>query len=157
MRKSKELLKDEIWELIQKTEFAHISYVDGEGNPQIKMLFCNFHKGMSKFYFSTNTSSLHVQHLCRRSKACVYISDSVNFKGLMLSGEMIVHHDHDTKQLLWHDTDIQYYPKGVDDEDYTVLEFVVQHGRYYNGKSYDLGKDVFYDARFGEEIIENIL
>lgn len=75
----------------------------------------------------------------------------------MLSGEMIVHHDHDTKQLLWHDTDIQYYPEGVDDEDYTVLEFVVQHGRYYNGKSYDLGKDVFYGARFGDEIIENIL
>lgn len=155
MKEEMELLKKELWSLIQRTQFAHISYIDDEEKPQVKMLFCNFHIGMSRFFFSTNTSSQHVQELSKRPKACVYISDSENFKGLALTGEMITHHDYETKKLLWHDTDIKYYPKGVNDEDYTVLEFVVESGRYYNGKSYDLGKDIFYDKIFGTELIEN--
>ncbi|MDF2541713.1 MAG: pyridoxamine 5-phosphate oxidase [Herbinix sp.] len=155
MNKDMDDLKDELWNLIQRTHFAHISYIDDEDRPQTKMVFCNFHKGISTFYFSSNTSSNHVQLLSERPKTCVYISDSVNFKGLMLNGDMIVHRDHDTKQLLWHDTDVQYYPKGVEDEDYTVLEFVVHSGRYFNGRNYDLDKEVFYDKRFGDKIIEN--
>lgn len=155
MKQEMEVLKDELWSLIQRTQFAHISYIDEEDKPQTKMVFCSFHKGMSRFYFSTNTSSHHVQQLIKRPQACVYISDSINFKGLMLNGEMVVHHDHDTKQLLWHDGDSRYYPKGVDDEDYTVLEFVVHSGRYYNGRNYDLEREIFYDKRFGDEVIEN--
>lgn len=155
MDKDMEDLKDELWSLVQRTKFAHISYIDDEDKPQTKMVFCNFHKGMSTFYFSSNTSSHHVQLLSKIPKTCLYISDSVNFKGLMLNGEMIVHHDHDTKQLLWHDTDTMYYPKGVDDEDYTVLEFVVHSGRYYNGRNHDLSKEVFCDKRFGDKVIEN--
>lgn len=155
MNKEMEDLKDELWSLIQRTQFAHISYIDEEDKPQTKLVFCSFHKGMSTFYISTNTSSRHVQSLSKSPKTCVYISDTENFKGLMLNGEMIVHHDTDTKQILWHDRDIQYYPKGVKDEDYTVLEFIVQSGRYYNGRNHDLEKEVFYDERFGDKVIEN--
>lgn len=155
MNKAMEDLKNELWNLVQKTKFAHISYIDDEDKPQTKMVFCNFHKGLSSFYFSSNTSSHHVQQLSKRPKTCLYISDPTNFKGLMLNGKMLVHHDHDMKQLLWHDTDIRYYPKGVDDDDYTVLEFVVHSGRYYNGMSHNLDKEVLYDKCFGDKVIEN--
>lgn len=36
--------------------------------------------------------------------------------------------------MLWNEGDEIYYSKGVDDEDYCVIEFQADYGRYY---SYD--------------------
>ena len=37
----------------------------------------------------------------------------------------------ENKALIWNEGDEKYYPNGVDDEDYCVLEFQTDHGRYY--------------------------
>ena len=42
------------------------------------------------------------------------------------------------KEGLWEACDKTYYPKGVTDQDYCVLKFTAQNGRYYsNFKSDD--------------------
>lgn len=33
--------------------------------------------------------------------------------------------------MMWKDGDEQYYPNGVDDDDYCILEFIAEIGRYY--------------------------
>lgn len=60
--------------------------------------------------------------------------------GVCLNGKAIVHFEKEYRELLWHDGDEKYYPKGVDDEDYCVIEFVADSGRYYR---YDGKGDLF--------------
>lgn len=83
---------------------------------------------------------------------CLYFSDDNSFEGICLFGRAETHFEREYKQLLWNDGDEKYYPKGIDDEDYCILEFVADSGRYYryDGKgdlskaeidSYDAGKE----------------
>ena len=43
----------------------------------------------------------------------------------------MVHLEREYKELLWNEGDEKYYPKGIDDEDYCILEFVAESGRFY--------------------------
>lgn len=42
----------------------------------------------------------------------------------------MVHTDRAHREMLWHDWDVKYYPGGVDDEDYCVVEFLADGARY---------------------------
>lgn len=33
--------------------------------------------------------------------------------------------------MLWNEGDDKYYPNGVEDEDYCILEFIAESGRFY--------------------------
>ena len=101
---------------------------------------------------STNTSSEHVQALLKNNRACLYFDDCQTFQGVCFIGTVIVHFDQEHKAMIWNKGDEKYYPNGVDDEDYCVLEFQANHGRYYryDGKGdisanelakYDKGKE----------------
>lgn len=150
------MIKDELKSFINTIHFAHIGYNDDNNEPNIKMVFCQYHKGISNFYISTNTSSIHVQQLKKNSKACLYIDNQDTFQGLMLKGNIIIHHDHEHKAALWTAEDIQYYKNGIDDEDYCVLEFVVDSGRYYSaGRSINLEKELFINDS-EDKIVKNL-
>lgn len=123
----------ELRELVYSAEFADIGFIDSTGTPGIRRVFCTWHKGMRAHLISTNTSSLHVQEFMKNSKACLYFEDSNRFKGLCLSGKVIVHFEPEYKELLWNEGDEKYYSKGVADEDYCILEFVADRGRFYMG------------------------
>lgn len=121
----------ELKELVFKSGFADIGFIDSMGRPSIRRVFCTWHRGLKAHLISTNTSSLHVQELMKNEKACLYFENSSQFKGLCLSGKVIVHHEPEYKELLWEEGNEKYYPQGVTDEDYCVLEFVADSGRYY--------------------------
>ena len=61
----------------------------------------------------------------------MYFSDDSTFEGLCLFGRTVIHHERMFRELLWNDGDEKYYPNGIDDEDYCILEFVAESGRYY--------------------------
>ena len=42
-----------------------------------------------------------------------------------------MHFEKEYRQLLWNEGDEKYYPKGVEDPDYCILEIVADSGRYY--------------------------
>ena len=109
-------------------------------------------KGIGRHLISTNTSSEHVKGLMNNNNACLYFSDDRTFEGLCLFGKFVVHFEKEYKKLLWNEGDEKYYPKGIDDKDYCVLEFVTDSGRFYryDGKgdisseellSFDEGKE----------------
>ncbi|MDE6419104.1 MAG: pyridoxamine 5'-phosphate oxidase family protein [Lachnospiraceae bacterium] len=125
---------NEIDNLVKEAGFASIGFLDEDGNPSIRRVFCTWHKGVGNHLISTNTSSQHVQAILKNNRTCLYFDNCQTFQGVCFTGTVIVHFDYEHKALIWNDGDEIYYPKGVDDEDYCVLEFQADHGRYY---SYD--------------------
>jgi len=122
-----------IGNLIDKANVSIISSINPEGYPNTKaMLPPRKREGIKSIYFSTNTSSMRVKQYCENSKACVYFYDKRFFRGVMLIGKMEVLHDENIKEIIWHDGDEMYYPKGISDPDYCVLRFSAQEGRYYS-------------------------
>lgn len=122
---------NEIDKLVKNSRFASIGFLDKAGNPSIRKVFSTWHKGLGGHLISTNTSSQHVQALLENNKACLYFDNSRTFQGVCLTGTVTVHFDHEYKAMMWNKGDEKYYPNGVDDEDYCVLEFRAEHGRYY--------------------------
>lgn len=125
------MTREEIMDLIDRSLFATIGYDDERGRPSVCRVFCVWHRGLGRHLISTNTSSAHVQSLLKDSRVCLYFSDDAAFEGVCLQGEAIVHRDRSFKELLWNPGDEKYYPKGVDDEDYCVLEIVAHSARFY--------------------------
>ena len=125
------MTKQELMSLINRSLFATIGYVDEDGKQNVRRVFCVWHKGLGRHLISTNTSSEHIKSLMKNDNACIYFSDDKAFEGLCLYGKFVIHFEKEYKQLLWNDGDEKYYPKGVEDEDYCILEFIAESGRYY--------------------------
>lgn len=140
-----------VWELVKRTEFAQLGFLDERGLPGIRTVWCTWHKGLKAHYISTNTSSLHVQASLNNKEGCLYFYDSNSFEGVCLRGRLITHQDREHRELLWAEDSIQYYPKGVMDNDYTVLELEVEEGRYYgSGCSLNITKEDIDETNFGD-------
>ena len=122
---------DEIMNLIDCSLFATIGYTDEQGRQNVRRVFCVWHKRLGRHLISTTTSSSHIQSLLRNRNICLYFSDDVFFEGICLFGEAIVHFEREYKELLWNEGDEKYYPKGIDDGDYCILEVAAESGRYY--------------------------
>lgn len=84
-------------------------------------------------YMSTNYSSRRTGQFLQNKKCSIYYCDESSYKGVMLTGRMEVCTDHETKALIWKDSDRIYYPEGVDDPDYCVFRFTADKGNYYHG------------------------
>ena len=146
------MTKDEMMDLINRSLFATFGYIDEENRPNVRRAFCVWHKGIGRHLISTNTSSSHIKSFQKDDRMCLYFSDDESFEGICLYGKAVVHFDREYKELLWNEGDEKYYPKGIEDEDYCILEFVADSARYYryDGKgdldkaeieSYDEGKE----------------
>lgn len=122
-----------IGNIIDKAGVSIISSVDDDGFPNTKaMLPPRKREGIKHIYFTTNTSSMRVNQYINNSKACIYFYNKRFFRGVMLKGIMEVLKDKVSKEMIWHDGDEMYYPKGVEDPDYCVLKFTTQSGRFYS-------------------------
>ncbi|MBR4502566.1 MAG: pyridoxamine 5'-phosphate oxidase family protein [Clostridia bacterium] len=122
---------DELMDLVNRSLFATVGYTDEMGRPCVRRVFCVWHRGLGRHLISTNTGSAHVQSLMKKPDACLYFSDDTAFEGLCLYGKITAHFEKEYRELLWNEGDEKYYPKGVGDEDYCVLEFVAESGRFY--------------------------
>lgn len=122
-----------IGNLIDKQGTSFISSIDQDGFPNIKaMLPPRKREGIRTFYFTTNTSSMRAAQYRINPKASIYFVDKRFYRGVMLRGVMEVLEDALTKEMIWQEGDVKYYPKGVTDPDYCVLKFTAQAGRFYS-------------------------
>jgi general stress protein 26 len=119
--------------LIERAPIAMVGSVNTEGFPNIKAMLNLEHTGLGIHFFSTNTSSRRVGQFLNNAKACVYFVDEKAFEGLMLVGQIQVLTDPDARRRLWREGFERYYPQGVDDPDYCVLQFCASRGNYYHG------------------------
>ena len=124
-------------ELIENSLVAYFSTIDSDGFPITRALlntryrerypeFSKFYEMMEDkyvLYFSTNTSSSKIDHIKENPKVSVYFCDTEQFKGVMFGGEIEIVEDMNIKRQFWLDRSIRYYPKGLEDPDYTILRF----------------------------------
>lgn len=119
--------------MIDKQNICFISSIDEEGFPNTKaMLQPRRREGIEQIYLTTNTSSKKVASFKRNPKACLYFCDKRFYRGIMLKGTIEVLEDQESKNSIWQETDVLYYPEGVTDPDYCVLKFTAISGRYYS-------------------------
>jgi general stress protein 26 len=131
-----QILQKKASSIISKSGNAFIGSIDSEGFPNIKaMLTPREIRGISEFYFSTNTSSMRVTQFRINPKSSLYFYIGTDFIGLMLTGTMEIMTDKDSKELIWREGDTIYYSKGVSDPDYCVLKFTAEKGRLYENFS----------------------
>ncbi|HYH02758.1 MAG TPA: pyridoxamine 5'-phosphate oxidase family protein [Bacillota bacterium] len=119
-------------QILERSQLCLVGSNNGQGYPQIKAMFKLTHEGLTRVWFSTNTASERVTQFLRDPKAAVYFYDEQYFKGLLLTGEMQVLQDSATKTRFWVEGSELYYPLGVDDPDYSVLQFSAKSANYYN-------------------------
>jgi pyridoxamine 5'-phosphate oxidase len=125
--------KTDIIKLVETSRDAVVCSIDENGYPNAKTMFRAKNEGLQTFWFSTNTSAIRTGHWLERPKASIYFVDASDFHGLMLTGQMQVHTDAETKQAFWKQGDEQYYPLGPADPDYCILKFTADRGNYYHG------------------------
>ncbi|NVM18420.1 MAG: pyridoxamine 5'-phosphate oxidase family protein [Candidatus Lokiarchaeota archaeon] len=132
-------------ELMEESKAAILTTIDQDGSPITRAMFNLrnkeqfpefselFEKQQNKFtiYISTNTSSSKVTHLSKNPKMCVYFCDTDDFKGLMLAGPAEIIDDIEIKKKIWLDWWTRYYPKGLEDSDYTLLRLEPKNARFY--------------------------
>lgn len=122
-----------IGKLIDKANMSIVSYVDDQGFPISKaMLAPREREGIKVFWFTTNTSSNKVKFFKENPKASIYFVDKRFFRGVSLIGTMEVLETAEAKERIWREGDTMYYPEGVTDPDYCVLQFTAETGRYYS-------------------------
>lgn len=126
-------VKDDIIELIERSRDAVVCSVDDNGYPNAKAMFRLKNEGLQTFWFSTNTSAIRTGHWLERSQASIYFVDPEGFHGLMLTGQMQVYSDNETKKDFWREGDEKYYSLGPTDPDYSILCFKAEKGNYYHG------------------------
>lgn len=144
------LMKQETWQelkqMVHTASEAYIAAVTEDGFPSIKAVFATKGSdGLKTFWFSTNLSAQRTQDFIQNAKACVYFCDPKRFLALSLKGYMQVRTDREAREKIWEDGDEQYYPKGIDDPDYCVLEFSPIGGRFY------CGQEEFYSGELTKE------
>ncbi len=69
------MIMQKIAELVNNSMTAELGFIEDNGMPSIRKVFCTWHKGLGAHLISTNTSSVHVQKLLENDKACLYFSD----------------------------------------------------------------------------------
>ena len=132
-------------ELIENSLVAYFSTVDSNGYPITRALlntrykerypeFINFYNRQDNkyiLYFSTNTSSSKIEHIKENPKISVYFCDPEDFKGVMFGGDIEIVEDMDIKREFWLDRSKRYYPKGLEDPDYSILRFTPKNAIFY--------------------------
>lgn len=119
---------------INKQKVSFICSIDEENYPNVKaMLKPRKIIGLKEFYFSTNTSSIRVNHYKNNPNASIYFYHKglIKYVGVMLKGKMEVLTDQETKNIFWKNGDTIFYKKGRTDPDYCILKFTAKSGRYY--------------------------
>ncbi len=132
-----EEILNSILKQVDSTRDVVVCSMDDEGYPNAKAMFLREHEGLKTFWFSTNVSASRTKRFMENPKACIYFLDSEPIHGLMLTGEMKVYMDNETKQTFWEPSDIQYYNEGPTDPDYCMMCFTADKVNYWNDGKYE--------------------
>jgi len=131
-------LQSECRALMERVPVAFMSTLDEGGFPQTRSVFNlrnreqfaslgPLHARLPRdmmAYVGTNTSSRKVRHVRRDPRVCLYYCEQEAFRGLLLTGTAGFVDDPAIKHALWQPGWEMYYPRGVGDPDFTVLEIM---------------------------------
>jgi general stress protein 26 len=102
--------------------------------PKLASLF-EIHQDDFRILLSTNTSSAKIKDIQKNPAVSAYYCIPREFRGVMFSGTVEVVQDSELKKAIWHDYWTRYYPKGVTDPDYAVLNLYPKYAKGWNGQT----------------------
>jgi general stress protein 26 len=133
-------------QLMEVAEAAYLTTIDDGGFPHTRAMFnlrnaSHFpllrgffaeHRDDFLILFTTNTSSVKVGQIEGNPSSCVYYCTPMEFRGLMLVGNVEIVEDTDLKERIWQEGWERYYPEGREDPDYAVLSMDPDRAEYYH-------------------------
>jgi general stress protein 26 len=123
-------------DLMKRAPVAYLATVDADGLPQVRAVenlrctkkFPHPSEMISRLeedplisYLSINTSSNKLRQVGINPVVALYYCVPDEYKGVMLRGKAEVLDDLEFKKTIWVKGWEQYYPKGYDDQDFTIL------------------------------------
>lgn len=124
-----EKIKEKAASLLQKCEVVVLSSINAEGYPRPVPIAKIASEGLSTLWMSTGTSSLKTTEFRTNPKAglCFHAGgDSV-----VLTGEVEVMDDAESKEKYWQNWFIKFFPQGVKDPEYILLKFSSNQATIY--------------------------
>ncbi len=120
-------------ELSRRSKICMLGTNGPEGYPYAKAMLHLKQNGLKEFWFSTNTSSRRVKQIVKDARSCLCFVDQDSIEGLMLLGHTRITQEASIREVLWFEGCEKYYPRGVEDPDYSVIRFKAFRGNYYHG------------------------
>jgi len=106
-----------------------LASINEKGYPRICTVSKSRSDGICKIWVSTNINSSKVRHFKNNPKSSICFDDGAN--GVSLTGKVALKQDLETKKEFWLDWFINYYPGGVTDPDYCILEFTTEEATLF--------------------------
>jgi general stress protein 26 len=106
-----------------------LASVNENGYPRICAMGRAKFEGVRKIWFATGLTGTKVRHFNENPKASVCFwkgCDSVT-----LTGKAAVRTDRQIREELWIDASIKYFPGGIDDPNYCIVEFTAEEGTFW--------------------------
>ena len=136
-------LKKVCLDLMASSDEAYVTTVDERGYPQTRCMgnlrnkekfptlvrIFEQHNDDFMILLTTNTSSAKIAQIKQNPAACIYYCKSGEFQGMMLSGDIEILNDRDTRESIWQPGWEQFYPQGPNDPDHTVLRLYPTRAR----------------------------
>jgi general stress protein 26 len=115
--------------LIENCEEVILASVSEDGHPRPCVMSKIKTDGIRKIWVTTGLSGAKTQHFLKNPKAglCCY----KNGNSITLVGKVLVRTDAEIKAEMWLDWFIDYFPGGVDDPNYCVLEFETEEATFW--------------------------
>jgi general stress protein 26 len=121
-----------ILNIISAAESVALSTIDSDGAPATRAMLNLSDNTLKEIWFTTNTSSRKVEQIKKNSKGSAYFCLPKEWRGVLLNGTINVVESLETKHEIWRPDWSMYYPKGVEDPDFTLLLLQPEKGYLYN-------------------------
>ncbi|MGL4393134.1 MAG: pyridoxamine 5'-phosphate oxidase family protein [Fusobacteriaceae bacterium] len=121
--------------IIENSKSSVLATLGDDGYPIMKAMLMVGSDGLKTIWFSTNTSSRKMKRISNEKRSGVYFFDSNIFEGLMLSGDIEIIEELETKKKFWVNGFEMYYPQGFTDPDYSLLKFTTKKVSFYSNFS----------------------
>lgn len=138
-----DLVRNEIFDLINRTKSIVISAINESGMPIIKGVTKLGYDDLKALYFVTSQESPFYKYYMKTPKTSVYLFDDdpnktypshdEKYYALSLVGNMEIVTDRDIKKRFFSDYLSGFYSDGIDDKNYNLMCFLIENGKYYRG------------------------
>lgn len=122
-------IKEKAVDLLQKCDTLVLASIDTEGCPRPVPIAKIATESISTIWMSTGTSSQKTKEFSINPKAG--LSFYADGNSVVLTGEVEVVEDMESKERYWQNWFINHFPQGVKDPEYILLKFQSHHATIY--------------------------
>ena len=122
--------KSRILQLIEKNPFVSFGTLGSDNWPDLRVLLVAAKDGVESVWFATSTDSAKIAELKRNPKAVIYGYEMEPMAEFRLFGNVELLSDSASRQKIWQDDFLQYFPGGIDSPEMIVMRFDTDHGVY---------------------------